>query len=389
MTRKPRQSSFGKRRKFLKTAGAFAVASAAAGCSGSGGGGGGNGGGGGGGGNNTTSSSLKTFKNDAGVKVGQNFEAVKELAKEEKETTVYATIDRGPFSTWIKEFNKKYPEAKINHVTGGSEKLISRWTTEYETGRMKASMFISTSNVKRTWQNGQVMKLKPEYMPSFREAPDKFKSDDGSWLATRQVLGSVFYNTNQVKKGAASSWMDVVNNQKWSGQKIGWDPTPNMFLMQWLFENQDKKFFQALHDMKPRWVDSHTDLVRLCGAGEFPVAFSYTHKMGRFGKKLPIDYFKFDPMPSVVSPGVISNRAASPNSALLFFNWLASKEGQMVLGKTQYIPWHPDAEYTAYDGVYPSNEYKVDTVSPAVNIEQTNKQWKNIMGDLISGSDTD
>lgn len=367
-----------KRRRFLKTTGSFAVASTVAGCLG----------GSGGNGATTKSKNLKTFQNKAGQTVGATFEAVKQLARNEEEAIVYATIDRSAFNKWVQAFNKQYPYAEINNVTGGSEKLISRWTTEYETNNVKANIFISTSNIKRTWQNGQTMKLKSDYMPSFGDAPDKFKSDQNLWIAVRQVLGGFFYNTTQVSESDAGSWMDVVTNSEWQGQKIGWDPTPNRFLISWLFENVGTEFFKALHDMKPRWVDSHTQLARLCGAGEFPVAFTYIHKMGRFGKKLPLNYFKFDPMPSVVSPAVISNKAPQPNTALLFLNWLTSKEGQQLMGKTQYIPWHPKAEYTAYEGVYPSSEYDVDVISPAINIERSMKKWDKYLGDLLAPGDT-
>lgn len=375
-----------KRRQFLQTAGAFAVASAAAGCTGSDGGGGG---GNGGGGNNTTSRGPKTFQNKAGVKVGATFEAVKELAREEKAATVYATIDRGPFQKWLKAFYNAHPEVKIDHVTGGNEKLNSRWTSEYETNNVQGNLYIASTGIQSTWQNDQVMELNPDYMPSFGEAPAKFKSDDGWWIATRQVLGNVFYNTNQVSADDAGSWTDVASKETWQGRKIGWDPTPNMFLMGWLRDNTDGDFFQHLHDANPRWVDSHTDLVRLCGAGEYPVAFSYTHKMGRFGDELPISYFKFDPTPAQISPLVISNKAPQPNTALLFANWLTSVEGQKAIGNTQYIPFHPEAEYTGYPDVYPSDKYTVNVIPPTTDVKKVRKMWNNTMGDLISSGDTD
>lgn len=388
------------RRKFLLTSGVVAGAGLAAGCTG-GTGDGGDGGSSGGDGSSegdgssggttsgdgdsggTTATGPESFTNEGGVTVGANIDAIAQLATEEDGATIYATIDREPFQAWMDEFNKEYPDVGVNHITGGSEDLISRWDSEYKSGNAKADAYISTSKIKRTWENGQTMELNADIMPSFGEAPSKFKSDAGNWIATRQVLGSVYYNTNQVSESDAGGWMDIVTDSKWSGQKIGWDPTPNMFLMNWLQETHGKEFFEGLREQRPRFVDSHTDLARFAGAGEFPVSFTYTHKMGRFGEQLPLDYFKFDPMPSVISPVVISNKAPNPNSALLFMNWLTSKAGQQVLGQTQYIPWHPEAEYTGYPGVYPSDEYEVDTISPTANIDATSQMWQEVMGDLL------
>ncbi|MFB6097332.1 MAG: ABC transporter substrate-binding protein [Haloferacaceae archaeon] len=390
MTGQQSQETSSNRRTFLKGTGALAIASAAAGCSGGGsssGGSGGEGGSGGSGGSDggaSTSQKPPSFENKAGNKVGETFEAVKELAKEEDAATAYATIDRGPFQKWMEGFKNAYDGVDIQHVVGGSEKLISRWETEYNTDNVKGDFFISTSNVKRIWQKDQAMTLKADYMPSFGEAPEKFKSPKGHWIATRQVLGNTFYNKNKVDPSKYDTWMDVVTDESLAGGDYAHDPTPNMFLMSWMMDTQGEEYFEAMRDLEPRWVDSHTDLARLCGAGEFPIAFTYTHKMGRFGSKMPIDYLKFDPTPSVISPGVINNKAPAPNTALLFMNWLTSKEGQMLLGKTQYIPWHPDAKYTAYEGVYPSDEYEVDTISPEVDIDKTNEKWKEIMGDQIS-----
>ncbi|MDX1748580.1 MAG: substrate-binding domain-containing protein, partial [Halobacteriales archaeon] len=215
---------------------------------------------------------------------------------------------------------------------------------------------------------------------AFAEAPSRFRSADGDWIATVQYLGSVFYNTDRVSPDAVSSWEDVVSEDRWADGNLGWDPTPNMFMMTWFLDRYGPEFFEGLRAQSPHWVDSHTDLVRQCGAGAFPIAFSYTHKMGRFGEDLPVDYFPLSPHVGTLKTAVVNDRAKNPNTALLFLDWLCSREGQDVVGRGQYIPWHPEATYSGYPDVYPSEEYEVEYVPPDADLERTREVWNEVVG---------
>lgn len=380
------------KRTFLKTSGSLAVLSSFAGCSG-----GEDSGSGGtsddepGSGNNPeadsgakTTQKLPTFENKAGVEVGETYEAVEALAKDEEKATLYATIDREDMRLLFEKFGEAYPDIDVEHITGGSEDLLSRWSSEYNTGNVEADLSISNRNATIIAED-QNQELSKSFMPSLGKLSDQFKdSDNGDWVGVRMRLGNVFYNTDMVSESDASTWMDIVTDDQWSGKKLGWDPTPNMDLMWWLLDTQGREFFENLREQEPRFVDSHSDLARFTGAGEFPVAFTYTHKMGSMGNELPIDYFKFDPTPGVIDAMVMNNKAPNPNSAIVFMNWLTSKEGQNVMGQTQYIPAHPGAEYKGYPNVYPSDEYEVDTyISKPENRKKANEMWQDVMGDLI------
>lgn len=375
------------RRRFLKVAGTLATASVLAGCMG-GDGGAGDGGGGDGGSTQTgTPQGVNSSQNEFGKPVGETFDDVRELAGQEDTMTVYGTIDREPFQEWIGAVQDEYPEVGVQHITGSAEPLYSRWRSEYQSDNVAASVFISGSNVKNTWTADppQTMEINGDMMPSFEEIDDQFKDTNNNyWIAIRQILGHVHFNTDQVSQEDAGSWMDVVTNSAWSDQSIGWDPTPNMFLMSWLHETQGREFFEALRDQTPRFVDSHTDLARFAGAGEYPVAFTYTHKMGRFGGELPVDFFRFDSAPSSISPAIISNKAPEPNSAILFINFLASKAGQEFIGSAgEYVPYRADVEYAAWPPLWPPEGFEADVIPPDRDLEPTREMWNDVMGDLI------
>lgn len=370
------------RRTFLTRTGALAVASAFAGCSGSSGGGDGSDGGGGA----TTDESLPTFENEGGFEVGETFEAVKELAAEEDAATMYATLDREPIKEMRDAFHEKYPDATVEHITGGSEDLGSRWDSEYKTDNPTASIGMwSGKDVSKYWTDEQqVQELSSEFMPVFSEIPDDYKGEK-FWVSARLHMASYFYNTDMVSEDDADGWMDIVTNPEWSDQNLGHDPTPNPSYMTWLYNKHGREYFRALADQKPRWVDSHTDLAKLCGAGEFPVAFTYTHKMAEFASELPVDYFKFDPHPGTISPAWISNKAPQPNTAILFLNWWCSAEGQKKLGTTQYLPWHPEAEYEGYPGLVDNDNYEIEFLSPGADVSEAMDVFKEELGGQITG----
>jgi iron(III) transport system substrate-binding protein len=322
---------------------------------------------------------VDSFENEAGVPVGATVEAVRELAKAEGTMTAYTTTDREAFTAWTEELTATYPYLDVEMVTGGSGELLSRWDSEYRSGQVAADLFEASSTTKHVWESDQHMTLSGEYLPAFAETPDRFKGANGDWIATVQFLGSVFYNTEEVSSDAVTAWEDVVSDDRWGDGALGWDPTPNMFMMTWFLDRYGSGFFEELRGQSPHWVDSHTDLVRQCGAGAFPIAFSYTHKMGRFGEDLPVEYFPLDPHVGTLKTAVINDRAKHPNTALLFLDWLCSREGQEVVGRGQYIPWHPEAAYSGYPDVYPSEEYTVEYVPPDADLERTREVWNRVV----------
>jgi ABC-type Fe3+ transport system substrate-binding protein len=398
-SRGEKRSSNSRRRRFLQSTGIVATA-ALAGCSGGGGGGGGSddggsgggsggggsdGGGSDGGGSGTTTSQTgpATFTNEAGNEVGEDWETVQDLAQDEGTVNLYATLDRDVISRMNTTFNETYPEISIEHITGTSTDLASRFNSEYQADQAVADMFTEGGRAAQFWNNGWAMELSADYMPSFGEVPDTVKDTSNNyWIGFRLVLGNIHYNTDMVDEGAVQSWMDPVTDDRWSGGKLGWDPTPDQLLMWNLLDINGEEFFQELANQEPRWVDSHTDLARLCGAGEFPICFTYTHKMGAFADELPLNYFPLDPTPANIGPMFISNKAPNPNAALVYLNWLTSVEGQNALGEGEYIPMNPEAEYKGYPSVYPNDNYTVKTAVPTLDrVESAQEIFNQYLGE--------
>lgn len=392
-----------RRRSFLKATGTLVVSSAFAGCTGSeddggdGSGGadgadGGDGSGGDGGDGTdgaTTSDSPETFTNEAGVEIGADFETVKELAAEEDAITFYSAQDREPVETWSQALTEAHPEVELNHVTGSGDDLLQRWNSEYKSDNVAADVFSAMGESPAIWKNDQAMELSADFMPAYGEVPDEFKSDDDVWVTLRLHMASMVFNTEMVSQDAVSSYMEVVEDDRWADQNLGWDPTPNLYYMNWFYDNFGREFFTKLAEQRPRWVDSHTDLVRFGGAGEFPINFTYTFNIAKFPPDYPVDYFRkgIDTMPGVKAPIMLNNKAPNPNSAIVFLNWLISEEGQQTVGETAYLPWHPDASFDGWPkswDLYPSDDYDVDFMSVDQDFEEVRQVWDEELGHLLS-----
>lgn len=373
------------RRKLLKRTTGVLAASALAGCSGSNDGNGSSNGdgsdggssdGGDGGPKTTKDSSPETFKNEAGVPVGANFEAVKQLAKEEDAAPGYITQDREAFQAWFKAFHEEYPDVTIEGVTGGNEDMTSKFSTEYETDNVSGNFYTGgASSIAPLVNRGQTMELTAEYMPSFGKMSDNYKSSDGQWVTTDLLTGLVLYNTDMVSASDAEGWMDIVTKDKFADQNLGWDPTPILDLMWWLEDHNGKEFFENLSQQSPRFVDSHTDLARFCGSGEFGACFTFGHKLARF-TDLPLDFFRFPKAPAALNVAVLSAKAPQPNTSILFLDWLTSKAGQQVLGTTPYVPFHTEAKYEPYPEIMPPDGFEYEGVMPSdVDYEATEKMF--------------
>lgn len=323
------------RRSYLKKATVVATATGLAGCSG------GKkqqtGSSGGSGGKTTpksTASKLDTFKNDIGKPVGANWEAVQELAKEEGELKITASVDTQDFETWMSGFPAEW-KGDIEYVTGDGTKLAVKDIQSYKAGRPETSMSVANSGIIAWQQEDLAMELSSDYLPMYGEVEDKYKTD--YMLGQRLKCGALFYNTDMLS-GAPdeiiSSWMDFIQDDQWTG-KLGWDPTPNWGLMGSFLKSFGEEFFDHLKARKPEWVDSHTDLARFTAAGKFPIAHTYADKvMDVSPEKAPIDVITNVPLPATASGSGITTFAPAPNRALVLANWISTKEGQKYMSKT-------------------------------------------------------
>jgi iron(III) transport system substrate-binding protein len=150
-------------------------------------------------------------------------------------------------------------------------------------------------------------------------------------------------NTAQVKSGELRSAKDLLN-EKWKGKISTDDPaaagrganTAGMF-----YSHFGDEFVKKLYiDQKPAISRNRRQLTDWLARGTYPISLSVSDDDAEQARKdgFPVfDIYSLADLPGVLSGGpyVLSfaNRAPHPNAAIVFLNWMASKEALEIYSR--------------------------------------------------------
>ncbi len=233
----------------------------------------------------------------------------------------------------IKQFNKRFPEIKVEMVRAPGGQLITRIKTEAAAGKLAADVIDHSD---RALMSGLV-DLFQDYAPpngaDYR--PDALISPKLWPRAT--IAWSIAYNTALVKN-PPRSWMDLTKPEygnKQIGQVFaasgGTTWTRIMFERQVLGEDYWKKQAATNPVLYPSGAPTSDSLVR----GEISIApLLYNIVYTKMKDGAPIKIF-FPPEGVPVNPYAsgVPKTAKNPNAAKLFLNWNLSVEGQTYMIK--------------------------------------------------------
>src|SRR3984885_12931200 len=232
----------------------------------------------------------------------------------------------------IKEFNKRFPEIKVEMVRAPGGQLITRVRTEAAAGKLIADIVDHSDRALML----PLVDLFQDYAPpnAADYLPDSLISPKFWPRAT--VVWSIAYNTELVKD-PPKTWMDLTKPEydKLTGQVFaqsgGTTWTRIMFERQVLGEDYWAKQATTHPILYPSGAPMSDALVR----GEVamgPILYNAVFPKQKDGA--PVKMF-FPPEGSPVNPYAtgIPKTAAHPNAAKLFLNWNLSLEGQTFMIK--------------------------------------------------------
>jgi iron(III) transport system substrate-binding protein len=232
----------------------------------------------------------------------------------------------------IKEFNKRFPEIKVEMVRAPGGQLITRVKTEAAAGKLIADIVDHSDRA--------LMKpledLFQDYAPPNAADYDPAALVSPKYWPRATIAWSIAYNTELVKN-PPKSWMDLTKPEydKQIGQVFaqsgGTTWTRIMFERQVLGEDYWAKQAATHPILYPSGAPMADALVR----GEIaigPLLYNVIYQKKKDGA--PIEIF-FPPEGSPANPYAsgIPKTAAHPNAAKLFLNWCLSKEGQTYMIK--------------------------------------------------------
>ncbi len=232
----------------------------------------------------------------------------------------------------IKEFNKRFPEIKVEMVRAPGGQLITRVKTEAAAGKLIADVVDHSDRALMQ----PLEDLFQDYAPPNAADYDPAALISPKFWPRATVAWSIAYNT-ELLKDPPKSWKDLTNAKydKLIGQVFassgGTTWTRIMFERQVLGEDYWAKQAATHPILYPSGAPMADALVR----GEIAIGPSlYNVVLQKKKDGAPIEIF-FPPEGTPVNPYAsgIPKTAAHPNAAKLFLNWCLSKEGQAFMIK--------------------------------------------------------
>lgn len=299
-------------------------------------------------------------------------------AKKEGTVTFYSTMTVKDTQALVEAFEKKYG-VKVMSWRGGSEKIVQRALTEARAGRRDVDV-IETNGPQM--ENLYREKLLEEfYSPAFKDIPASAFPKHKQYVADRFAFYVLAYNTKLVKPAEApNSYADVLD-PKWKG-KIGIEATDVVWfaaVTKAMGEDKGLAYFRKLAAMKPEMRTSHILMAELVSAGEIPLALTaYNNNVETLKKKgAPIEWKALQPAFGRPSSIGVVKHAPHPHAALLFTDFVLSKEGQEILKNVNRVP-----ASRAVDS--PLNKFDYELIDPAITLDEWDK-WSKLWSSLFLG----
>jgi iron(III) transport system substrate-binding protein len=271
-----------------------------------------------------------------------------EGARKEGQVTVYSSmIADQALRPILNGFEAKYPFVKPQYVRDDPPQQLQKVMAEARAGRMVVDVLESTglevpvraAGIDQPFWSPEVEAYKPE-----RRDPNNY------WAPTRFSYLGACYNTNLVKPGEAPKSFEDFLDPKWKG-KIAWSSTVigAMLFITGVRNNMGEEralaYLQKLakQDIAPI-ASANRVVVDRVMAGEHALCLDsfLHHPIISARKGAPVAPLPLDPVLTVVSSVMLPKAPPHPHAAMLFIDYLLSKEGQGKLQSADYFPAHPE-----------------------------------------------
>lgn len=297
-------------------------------------------------------------------------------AKKEGTVTFYSTLTVKDADRLMQAFEKKYG-VKVVLWRANQDKLVQRTLAEARAGRQEVDI-LETDGVHMEMLYREKM-LEPFYSPAFKDIPPAAFPKHKHYVADRFAFFVMAYNTTLVKpQDVPNSYEDLLQ-PKWIG-RFGIEATD----VEWfaavaksMGEQRGLAYFKKLAGMKPDMRTSHILVAELVAAGEIPLVLTALNNNVETLKRkgAPVEWKPLPPAFGRPSAIGLTKQAPHPHAALLFADFLLSKEGQQIFTEINRVP-----SSLAVDS--PLNKFNYELIDPTITLDERDK-WEKYWSDLF------
>jgi len=302
-----------------------------------------------------------------------------EGAKKEGQVLFYSTMTVADGKALATAFEQKYG-VRVNHWRGSAEKIVSRAIAEARARRHEADLFETSSHRVEALYRERL--LEDFHTPVLRDiVPEAFPRGHRQYVADRFAFFVMGYNTKLVKREELPAAYEDLLQPRWTG-KITIEGTDVLWfaaVAKAMGEDKGIAYFRKLAAMKPEIRHGHIHTAQLVASGE--VAFfltAYNNNIETLKQKgAPVEWKALQPAFGQAAAIGLSRYAPHPHAALLFTEFVLSKEGQEILKAGNRVP-------TSRLVDSPLNKFKYEIVDPELALDEGDK-WDRLFSSLFLG----
>ena len=297
-------------------------------------------------------------------------------ARREGIVVLYTSLNTQDSVPLTNAFEKKYG-VKTQLWRSSSERVVQRAVTEARAGRF-------TCDILET--NGPEMealyreRLLDEFRsPHFSDLPPAAFPKHRHYVADRFNFFTIGYNTRLVQPHEVPNSYDDLLHPRFVG-RIGLEAGDvDWFgaMVKYMGEAKGLAFFRKLAAAKPQMRSGHTLVGQLVASGEIPLAANiYNHNAERvLVRGAPIRWKALIPTFGRPNAVGVARRAPHPHAALLFTDFLLSREGQTILKERNRVP--SSREVNSH-----LNDFPFEMIDPTITLDEDAK-WSKLWSELF------
>ncbi|MBA2690419.1 MAG: ABC transporter substrate-binding protein [Burkholderiales bacterium] len=260
-------------------------------------------------------------------------------AKKEGGLTLYTTLNLKDAAPLVEAFEKKHA-VKVTLWRSGDQKVVQRVIAEARAGKHAVDVLEGNGPGMEMLYRENL--LEEFYSPAFSDIPKEAFPRHRHYAPDNFLFFVMGYNTQLVKPDEVPNSYEDLLQPKWIG-KLGIEESD----IDWfaavakaMGEEKGLAYFKKLAAMKPQLRTGHTLMAELVAAGEIPIALTlYNQSVEGLKKKgAPIDWKPLPPAFGRTDGIGVARHAPHPHAALLFVDFVLSKEGQQIIHSRNRVP---------------------------------------------------
>lgn len=303
--------------------------------------------------------SLKTFAclvllvSHVGAAAAAGWDDLKKKGRDEGVVVVGTNLGNRTFRDGLAKFQKEYG-IKVDLRTQRSSESDAILIRECAVNRATIDVTIG-GNGDTVYKKGCFQPIKPhlvlpEVLNTKNWADNRIKFNDPKRAYLLEMISSVYgwmvYNTNMVKPAELKTAKDLLK-AKFKGKIAAHDPRrggAGQNVASYIYYKLGEKFvIDLFKGQKVAYTRSYTGIGEWVARGSYAIAIGATARgVEPFRKQgLPIAVVQLDDIAYVAgSVGILryTKGAPHPNAAVVFMNWLLTKEGQEFFSKATHEP---------------------------------------------------